>query len=71
MIRGLEHLFSGDSLRVGIDQPGEEKYVGTPYSTFQYLKRPERETERDVLQGHVGIRMSGNSFKLISKHGLN
>lgn len=42
IIRGLDH--EGALLRIGIVQPGEQKALGRPYSTFQYLKGPMKKT---------------------------
>jgi len=46
MIRGLEHLPCGERLRAGAVQPGEEKAVGRPYSSFPVLEGSLQESWR-------------------------
>lgn len=49
LIRGMEHLCY-EAERAEVVQPVEEKSLGNPYSTSQYLKRPTRELGGDFLQ---------------------
>ncbi|KAJ7413276.1 hypothetical protein WISP_91926 [Willisornis vidua] len=50
--------------RFGAVHPLEEKALGRPYSTFQYLKGARGELERDFSQGHVVDRTRENGLKL-------
>lgn len=47
IIRGLDHegvLLRRQAESAGIAQPGEQKALGRPYITFQYLKGPMKKT---------------------------
>lgn len=47
MIRGLEHLCSGQAETAGVVQSGEEEGSLRLQSTFHYLKGAARELQRD------------------------
>ncbi|GAB0176015.1 hypothetical protein GRJ2_000066700 [Grus japonensis] len=64
LIRGLEHLCYEDRLRVGVVQPGEEKALGTPYSSLPVSKGAYRKDGEGLFMRECSDRTRGNGFKL-------
>ncbi|PKU35204.1 hypothetical protein llap_14489 [Limosa lapponica baueri] len=60
-IRGLEHLFCKDRLRVMVLQTGEEKAPGRPYSSFPVSKEGLQESWKGTFYKD---KTRGNGFKL-------
>lgn len=50
--RGLEHLCCEEGLEgLGVAQPGEDKVLGRPYRTFQYLKGLQESWRKTFYMG--------------------
>ncbi|KAK4815748.1 hypothetical protein QYF61_006786 [Mycteria americana] len=64
MIRELEHLSCEERLRVGVFHPGEEKALGRPIATFQYLKGASKKDRNKLFSRACCDRTRGNGFKL-------
>ncbi|KAJ7419307.1 hypothetical protein BTVI_26044 [Pitangus sulphuratus] len=65
MIRGLEHLFYKDRLRVGVVQPGEENTLGRPYRSLPVPNGDYKKTEEGLFTRACSNRTRGNAFKLM------
>ncbi|PKU32479.1 hypothetical protein llap_17218 [Limosa lapponica baueri] len=57
MLRGLEHLYFEDRLRVGVVQPGEEKVLGRPYSSLLVAEGGYRRAGEGLLVRECSNRM--------------
>jgi len=66
MISGMEHLYHEERLRVGTVQPGDEKALGTPYSS---LPVPEGGLIRKIGTGFLAGPVAIGQGVMVLKRG--